>query len=764
MRLTLRTLLAYVDDILEPSQAKEIGAKIAESGFASSLMNRIQDVMRRRRLTAPDLEGPGSGLDPNNVAEYIDNVLPPDKVADVEKVCLESDVHLAEVAASHQILTAALGEPVQVRHQSREHMYALGPPGQSAAGQSSETTEAASNRPPGNAKSEDAGKNDGQQSSRSARTAAQQTGPMRARAAGHFDATIPDFLRPRPVWRRALPYMVVGLIAAGWIALLFYGPPLNPSAGNRGKDAQKGNNGGAQLAANLNDEGPASIDGANGSDRTASRRTSPAGRAQPAGVSPVDRGSIDPPPPADEAEPGTGVVDVQPPVELPLPGGPVEAPSPNGNGPDRQVAANGGAAGAEAVVANPENGGQPPVQAAKLQYNSQEGILLRYDEQVGDWIVLPPRAIMHARERFASPVPFEAVVDVDDSLCRATIIGGTAVRVLPPHPGGAPDVAAGFEIAQGRVILENRKPAAADENVAEAGPLSLAIAVKDEMWRIDLLTPETVCGIEIVPMQPVKPGYDPARDSYSGGLYVVSGSVRFTDGAAPPRVIDAAGWMSLTPADRSPDEEQPAAGAPPLLSIPEWLDPAAKQSTRTVRRYATLFEQVFDHDRPLSENVPPMIKDPRPYISSLSVQCLALVGDYASLAKALNAEHEESRMAAIMGLRNWLPRDEKNGALLKAELQKQFPPDDVEAIQRLLWGYTEQDVRNRTISEQLVVWLDHNDVVVRELAFYHIYRLTGIKYDYHPLRPPLQRRAAIRRWEERIQNEGALLGQPAATP
>src|SRR5690349_1324215 len=127
MRLTLRTLLAYLDDILEPAQAKEIGEKLNESSFASSLVSRIREVMRRRRLTAPTLSGPGVGIDPNAVAEYLDNTLPPDGVADVEKICLESDVHLAEAAACHQILTLALGEPVEISAQTRERMYALGP-------------------------------------------------------------------------------------------------------------------------------------------------------------------------------------------------------------------------------------------------------------------------------------------------------------------------------------------------------------------------------------------------------------------------------------------------------------------------------------------------------------------------------------------------------------------------------------------------------------------------------------------------------------
>ena len=127
MRLTLRTLLAYLDDVLEPAQAKELGEKIAESSVATALVNRMREVMRRRRLSAPAVQGAGAGIDANRVGEYLDNTLSPEAVADIERVCLESDVHLAEVAACHQILTLVLGEPVDVPVESRERMYALGP-------------------------------------------------------------------------------------------------------------------------------------------------------------------------------------------------------------------------------------------------------------------------------------------------------------------------------------------------------------------------------------------------------------------------------------------------------------------------------------------------------------------------------------------------------------------------------------------------------------------------------------------------------------
>jgi hypothetical protein len=125
MRLTLRTLLAYLDDTLEPREIKQIGQKVAESDAAQELIARLKQVTRRRRLTTPADTGQGELFDPNTVAAYLDNELPSEQVAELEKLCLESDVHLAEIAACHQILTLVLGEPALVPPTAKERMYAL---------------------------------------------------------------------------------------------------------------------------------------------------------------------------------------------------------------------------------------------------------------------------------------------------------------------------------------------------------------------------------------------------------------------------------------------------------------------------------------------------------------------------------------------------------------------------------------------------------------------------------------------------------------
>ena len=125
MRLTLRTMLAYLDNILEQEDAEALGAKISESEFASDLVYRTLSSTRKANLNAPALDGTGIGADPNTVAEYLDNTLPEERIPGFEKVCLESDMYLSEVACCHSVLSICMDEPVTIENNVRDRILGL---------------------------------------------------------------------------------------------------------------------------------------------------------------------------------------------------------------------------------------------------------------------------------------------------------------------------------------------------------------------------------------------------------------------------------------------------------------------------------------------------------------------------------------------------------------------------------------------------------------------------------------------------------------
>jgi len=111
MRLTLRTLLAWLDTVLPPAEQQTLGEKVAASPIAPQLIARIRDVVERPVLAAPRPDARGIADDANSVAEYLDNTLPADRLETFERICIESDMHLAEVAACHGILAEIARDP-----------------------------------------------------------------------------------------------------------------------------------------------------------------------------------------------------------------------------------------------------------------------------------------------------------------------------------------------------------------------------------------------------------------------------------------------------------------------------------------------------------------------------------------------------------------------------------------------------------------------------------------------------------------------------
>ncbi len=115
MRLTLRTLLAYRDGVLSPAAASDLHQRIMHTEVASTLLRRIDTLVQQKQMLAPKAIGVGLGGDANSVAEYLDDTLASEHVAEFERICIaESDLVLAELAHCHRLLAEALNSKVNV--------------------------------------------------------------------------------------------------------------------------------------------------------------------------------------------------------------------------------------------------------------------------------------------------------------------------------------------------------------------------------------------------------------------------------------------------------------------------------------------------------------------------------------------------------------------------------------------------------------------------------------------------------------------------
>ncbi len=746
MRLTLRTLLAYLDDILEPVQAREIGEKLNESSFASSLVSRIREVMRRRRLTAPTLSGPGVGIDPNTVAEYLDNTLAPDGVADVEKICLESDVHLAEAAACHQILTLALGEPVEVSPQTRERMYALGP-----AGARMTITTPSTN----GMSDQDVDDVLGQAEEVSASPARPV---VRAAVAAH-KSEIPDYLRPKSSFKRVLAFLVVAAVMLGWGIFVLNNNPFQ-NGGGPSKTADNDKQAGENQAVN-DGAAVAALD----ADRHPQDEAALADQADPGvqeGVKPgsaADRVEMVDKPAENSQNPGrdSGTKDSSG-INLPAPDEVEEDAPPVSKrrtaattGAKNERDADSGTGDKPGPIPKPLDDSDSPPPAAVVpvpsKYVSSEGVTLYYvgrDQQ--HWFRLAPRSLVHAGELLAVPDPYQCGLEIEGGKGLVTILGRSAVQVLAiPGTGNF-----GLELKRGQFTV--RPVGAADDS---AVPLRIGVGIANELWRVEL-APGTNLGVRVDPPEPEKFEQPVEKNAYLGAFNVsAGGSAIITDPAGDVHEVKGPAALDLplqTGADGKPAKPRR------LDDLPRWMGPLSLSSID--QNYARLFERKFSLDEPVEFSIPNVAADPIPKVSQMATECLGLIGDYGALLDILHRSlHEEARKAAIIGLRLWLPQQPDNKELLKTELAK-FPPNDADAIYQLLWGYDANDAHDKKTSEKLIDWMDESltpELAVRELAFYHVYRLTKKDHDYRAGNTAAKNKSSLKRWREHLKRDGSLV-------
>jgi hypothetical protein len=741
MRLTLRTLLAYLDDFLEPDDSEDIAKKIEESEFATQLVHRTRDCMRRLRLGVPPVIGRGLASDPNTVAEYLDNTLSGERVPEFEKICLESDVHLAEVASCHQILTLVLGGAVEVPPATRERMYGLAshvdaPPVQNDAMRPVMATVVS---PP----------------------------PVQAAPQRRVKPEVPDYLRESRsrFWPIAATVAVAALLTFAALAVLNPGQwrerllAITARAEPAAEDASETESSDAtapasQPQADAQDQAEAPAAAA---DDTATRpEAEPAADApatEPAEADATDT-LVSPTKDSDEADapvapvPGdaTRLRPVDDATERPAAETPESADARPGDRPEEMPddSAPPAPLPGETDAAPGDTPAAAPAREVEQEnfgrYTSKHEVLLRFDSGTSEWKRLPAMSPLLKGDRLLSLPSF-----------RPTITLSTNVTVQPDGPAlmelvgwteqGAPIV----NFVYGRFLMMT---------VGRAGN-SLQMKFDDGGVLLTFVDAESTAALES--RRVLSPGKDPlaAPAPLHVDLYATSGLLRIRQGESTSELQAPARKSLLGPANQVADSE-----------FPKWV--TSEALSEFDRRAATTTEPLLPaDDRPLGLKLRELAGDRRREVRSLAIRSACYLDSFEACVQALNDKDEKNLWTGpdavyIQELRAAVARSPETAAKVRATLEKQRGAD-APALYRMLWGYSGEDLLGGA-DRDLVEALDKDSLDLRVLAFWNLQNVTGLpNFGYQPSETAAKRRQSVKAWQTKLR-EGKIMPKAASAP
>lgn len=720
MRLTLRTLLAYLDDMLEPAETRRIGQKVAESEAAQELVARIKQVTRRRRLTTPPLTGPGS-FDPNTVAEYLDNALSADEVADVERQALESDVHLAEIASVHQILTLVLGQPVLIPPTARQRMYGL------VRGREAKRPRRARALPPRETVGD---------------------GAARREAAVRDEEESPLGLVPAVagggVARWLLP-AAAGFLLALVLGGILYGLWLRDSGPHVAQ---------ASAAAGAGPAAPAPGAGEGGGAGT---KPADAGRAAvpgPGPITPPDR------PPGSEAAPETPV---KPPAAPEVPAAPA-APQPEVRPEPPRPGPLAAPDGTRRELGRYTDAPQPV------------GFLVRRAAAGEPWQRLAPNSRVASRDMMLSLPGFRSDVTLESGVlvslvgqvpesANAPVLEAALVLHVPPDGYDA-------DLTFDRGALRIRAPRASAER-----PARVRVRFLDQAWDLALEDPATDVGLLLISRQGAPyPAHQPPRAECFLFLLKGQASVGLAHethhGLRPTTDPLVLSWDNQTRTVRGP---APAVSRIDALLLPIWSDnPPANELARNVRLALNELNRRVVANRPVEAGLVEFLQPGEAstvYQRMLAVRSLTALDSLADVVNVLGDERQppEVREDAIFTLRIWLGRGSDLDQLLYDPqkrtgilIDRKYTPREAETILTLLYPFAEAQRGQPETYATLIDLLRHDRLAIRQLAYWHLVRLdpAGRDIPYNAAWPPEQLERAYQAWKRHIP-DGSSPGRAA---
>ena len=741
MRLTLRTLLAYLDDLLEPQQARALGDRISRSEEAAGMVSRIRNVLRKRRVEAPDVDS--ESVEANVVAGYLDNQLEAADVEAFERKALNDDVVLAEAAGTHQILSVVLGEPIAVPPDLRMRMYGLAgmdaaaPPTEQPAvpvvGRQSSAMFKLDDPPP-------APKPDETASKWPIAAGLALVGLWVAMLAYYVSNTGADReARVAGVDRDVAPPVVVDEdeasagesdVAAADVDAV----AATDAASDAASDATATDDAMPDMSDPAKEAAPevaafdlamqdAAADGTEGSAAVSDA----VGETAEDPLRPIDVASIFSQP-LDESDAMPKAADAPDPADAIAMAKPADsAPQPSAMDAVEEVVE---------LAADPKPVEPVARKPFAYQYVTADGVAIQQAADSADWERLPPRSIVFDGEVIVVPPLFTArfaISDDDTPVGELALFGPASARIDKPTPA----TKGGLTLARGRASLSWTE---ADEprSVTLSNGSDVRVATLGEVGGRLLLTAS----------QPVPAGkIDPPLKPVELSLNVVDGTVSLDAQPFAPAVELDAGQSVSVLRDTVPED----------AATPTWASGGGESLID--RRYRATFFEAFP-ETGLSERLAAMEADPRFRISEMATETLALIGDVKAVVNGLIAEHSETRRTAIDETRRFLATEADAEKTIRETLQRSLRSDDVDTAMRLLVGFDKDKLRSQALSAQMVEWLRSDSLPVRELALAQLRRHGLRTYDYQPDDSLAQRNSALRRVEDRLRSQKSLVQPP----
>jgi hypothetical protein len=714
MRLTLRSMLAYMDRLLESDDAEDIRKKIDDSPFATNLYHRLRDVMQRLRLTAPSLTERVGGMDPNTVAEYLDNALPSDRVPDFETACLESDIHLAEVGSCHQILALVLGEPAEIDPASRQRMYQL----LQVAAQAEQ-----------------------ERLSTVARAAVLGDGSDKARP----KPTVPEYLREPVKRRRLLPIAAALLLAGGLVGMLLSATGQLDQGSwlwNRFHPGQAGVEV-TKAPEPVNEPSPAPSTkpetkqpSGTPSDTKKTPETAPADGTKSAPEKPPAKAVVENAPTEPEVakkpEEKAPAAEVKPPAPKPaateeanlppLPTNPA-VPSEKPAGPQLKVASLPPRPDSAKPDVKPE-----AVQRAGRFISDLREVLLKFDPAAANWRRVAPEEFLPAGQALIALPTYRPRVVILNVGATLELLGGTRAELLAEEP----QARVGVDVAYGRLVI---KP------FAQPG-IRLRLMVGKNSGTITLSSVDTIAALEVVRTHEAAADPETEPSHVAATLYVAHGAATWEDGEkGKPVQLSEPARLAL----QSGPAESPAAMG--LKDMPKWI--LAESISPLDQRASAVLAQSIQPNRSVGLALMELTEHRQKEVKWLAARCLGYLGQFDPIVAALNdPQFSREWPDYVEQLRQAMALNAESAAAIHQAMEKRFGAEAT-ALYRMLWGYTDQGLKEKGEDKQLVDLLDHQTLAFRVLAFWNLKDITGASLFYRPEYPPAKRQQPVARWHER---------------